>query len=67
VAAFTQSEIDDLIRCPKRIVEAPRRDMKQEGAYLRKSAKLVASTDGIGDFSIFIRKNEEDVPSIVES
>ena len=51
MADFSQSEIDELIRCPKRVTEAPRREMKPDGAYLRNNAKLVAS--------IFIRKIED--------
>lgn len=59
MAAFTQIEIDALIRCPKKVVEAPRRTMRQEGAYLRNAAKLAAVNEVEGDFLIFLRENED--------
>ncbi|WP_420238107.1 hypothetical protein ACOBR2_00415 [Telmatobacter bradus] len=59
MVAFTQIELDELIHCPKRVVEAPRREMKQEGAYQRNAAKLVAMNEVEGGFSVFLRKNED--------
>lgn len=57
MATFTQAEIDSLIQCPKEISEAPTRDMRKDGAYLRNDAKLVATDDTKGFFTLFIRES----------
>jgi hypothetical protein len=58
VAAYTQAEIDELISCPKKFSESPRKDMKIEGAHARNDARLIS--DGIqGEFLMFMRRSED--------
>jgi hypothetical protein len=59
VASFSQDELDGLIACPKEITEPPKREMKLDGAQFRNSAKLVASNEIKGEFTIFMRQNED--------
>lgn len=60
MTAFSQSELDELISCPKGVSEAPRREMRLCGAHWRNEAKLVASSESIkGEFVMFMRKNED--------
>ena len=55
---YTQTNIDDLIACPKKISDPPRRDMKLVGGFLRNDMKLLS--DGIeGEFSVFLRQSED--------
>lgn len=55
---YTQDVIDGLISSPKRILEAPKRQMKLVGADWRNDCKLVA--EGVdGEFSIFMRRSED--------
>ncbi len=57
MATFSQIELDDLIVCPKRVSEAPKREMKLDGAQMRNTAKLVALNETKGEFTIFMRQN----------
>jgi hypothetical protein len=57
VGNFSQIEIDQLISCPREVSEAPRREMKAEGAHLRNSAKLIPKDGTEGEFTIFVRQN----------
>jgi hypothetical protein len=59
VAAYSQSDIDDLISCPKEISDPPKKEMKLNGAHWRNDAKLKASDGKTGEFSMFMRKNED--------
>lgn len=53
---YTNSEIKDLIACPKCIVEAPRRTMFLTEGHYRNSLEL-RSIDGEHRFHVFMRKN----------
>jgi hypothetical protein len=56
---FTAELIEELISCPKRIVEAPTRDFREENRHRRKDMR-VQSTDTAGHgFSVFIRQSLE--------
>jgi hypothetical protein len=59
VDTFRQDELDALISCPKEISEAPKREMRLSGAHWRNDATLVASNDLKGEFTMFMRRNEE--------
>jgi hypothetical protein len=59
VAIYTQAEIDQLIACPKMVTEPPAKELKLEGANYRNDARLIASDDTKGAFSVFIRKNAD--------
>lgn len=59
MALFHQSEIDQLISCPKEILEAPAKELRLVGAYWRNGGKLVASDGTRGTFSVFMRRNED--------
>lgn len=59
MAAFSQNELDELISCPKEVSDPPKREMKLDRAHLRNDAKLVASNGCQGDFTMFMRKNED--------
>lgn len=54
---YTQKELEVLVSCPKRIVESPRKEMKQARGCLRNDMQL-ESIDGKIGFSVFMRKNE---------
>lgn len=54
---YTQSELDELLRCPKVVSEPPRKDMKLEGGHKRNDMG-VRSKDGKLKFSVFMRVNE---------
>jgi hypothetical protein len=58
VAAYTQTEIDDLIACAKSISDPPRREMKLDGAHYRNGAKLLADNTR-GEFEVFMRRSED--------
>jgi len=53
---YTQTEIDELIGCPKMITEPPKRDMKTEGGHRRNDME-VRSKDGKIRFTVFMRVN----------
>lgn len=57
VATFSQIELDGLISCLKGISEAPKREMKLDGAQMRNAAKLIALNETKGEFTIFMRQN----------
>jgi len=59
VRNFNQSEIDNLISCPKHVSVPPKREMTLDGADWRNDAKLIASNSKDDVFSIFMRKNED--------
>ena len=59
MATFTQAEIDDLIRCPKEISEAPSREMRKDGAHLRNDAKMTATDGTNGFFALFVRQSSD--------
>ena len=56
---YTQREIDELIACPKRVSDAPRREMKSVGSHRRNDMKLVSSDSAERQFSVFMRQNED--------
>jgi len=51
---YSQEELDELIECPKIIIEPPTRNYKDELRFLRKDFKLTSS-DGVHEFKGFIR------------
>lgn len=55
---YTQSELDELIACPKQIMEAPRREMRLEGSQRRNDMGL-RSTVGDREFRVFMRMHDE--------
>ena len=57
MANFNQTEVEALISCPKEVSEAPKREMKLDGAQKRNTAKLVALDGTNGEFTIFMRQN----------
>lgn len=54
---YSQEEIEELIACPKKIAEPPRKEMKAERGSLRNDMEL-ESLDGTMGFSVFMRINE---------
>ena len=54
---YTQSEIDNLIKCQKIIIEPPPQNMRVERGHLKKDMKL-QSVDSKHKFSAFMRINE---------
>jgi len=56
---FSQDEIDALISCSKGISEAPKREMRLDGAHLRNTAKLIALDNTKGEFIVFMRQSED--------
>ena len=54
---WTQAELDELIFCPKQMVDAPRKEMRSERGHLRNDMTL-CSRDGEWRFSVFMRINE---------
>lgn len=46
-----------MISCPKEISEAPKREMKLDGAHLRNGAKMTALNETKGEFTVFLRQN----------
>ncbi len=54
---WTQTEIDELLACPKRITTNPRRQMSSERGSRRNGMEL-ESTDGRHRFRAFMRINE---------
>ena len=54
---WTQTELDELISCPKQVVEPPRKEMRSERGHQRNDMTL-ASLNGEQRFSVFIRINE---------
>ena len=59
MSQFTQAELDQLIACAKEISEAPAKELWLDGAHWRNDAKLVASDETKGSFSLFLRKNSD--------
>jgi hypothetical protein len=59
VLAFDQNGIADLISCPKEILEAPRKEMRLEGAHWRNDAILKASNGMEGEFTMLMRRCED--------
>lgn len=57
MSTYSQSVIEQLIRCPKRVSDSPRREMKSEGGYLRNDAKLIAQDEIKGEFTVFLRQS----------
>lgn len=55
---YSQKEIEDLIRCKKEIIEAPRKDMKLDRGSKRNGMKLKSSDDKLL-FRVFIRQNAD--------
>jgi len=55
---YSQEEIEELIACPKRTSEPPRKEMKAERGSLRNDMEL-ESMDGKMGFSVFMRINEQ--------
>lgn len=59
MAIYSQSEIDALIACPKKVSEPPKKEMSLVGADFRNDMKLVSSSGFEGEFLVFIRKSED--------
>ncbi|MDP8237819.1 MAG: hypothetical protein P9X24_01900 [Candidatus Hatepunaea meridiana] len=55
---YTQEELNELIECPKIIIEAPSKEMKLIQGNRRNSMKL-ESKDGEHHFLVFMRKHEK--------
>lgn len=52
---YNQDDIDQLISCPKTILEPPKRELKLVGADWRNDMVLAASSDDLkGRFPVFI-------------
>jgi hypothetical protein len=58
VRSLSQKEIDDMISCPKVIIDAPAKTMRSEKGHKRNGMTL-KSKDGELDFSVFMRINED--------
>lgn len=54
---YSQTELDTLISCPKRVTEPPLKEMKMDKGHRRNDMKLV-SCDGKMDFLVFMRIND---------
>ena len=54
---YSQQELEEVIICPKSIIEPPLKDMRLERGHFRKDFKLESISDKI-KFSAFMRKNE---------
>ena len=54
---WTQAELDELISCPKQMVDPPRKEMRSEHGHQRNDMTL-GSLDGEWRFSVFMRVNE---------
>lgn len=60
MANYSQSEIDNLIGCLKRITSPPARMMRLVDAHRRNDMKLAAAVEGIeGEFRVFMRQSED--------
>lgn len=59
MSIYTNQEIDQLIACPKRMLNPPRKELKPEGAHLRQDFHLEALDETIGEFHVFLRKHAE--------
>lgn len=55
---YTQAELDDLINCPKEIIELARRDLRLEGNQRRNDMRLRAEGDD-REFRVFMRMHNE--------
>lgn len=55
---YKQSELDELIACPKVITDAPKRDMRLEGSQKRTDMRL-QSQAGDREFRVFMRVHSE--------
>lgn len=55
---WTQSELDELISCPKQVVDPPRKEMRSERGHQRNDMTL-GSLHGERRFSVFMRINEQ--------
>lgn len=55
---LTDNEIEELIHCPKNIVDPPRKEMQLVTGHWRNDMRL-ESIDREHDFSVFIRKDED--------
>ena len=54
----TQTELDELITCPKEFAEPPRRELRLEGNQRRNDMRL-RSRDGDREFRVFVRMHDE--------
>ena len=54
---WTQAELDDLISCPKQVIDPPRKEMRSERGHQRNDMTL-GSLNGEWRFSVFMRSNE---------
>jgi hypothetical protein len=57
MTAYKQQELEELIICPKQIIEPPRKKMRLERGSFRNDFKLESISDKTR-FSVFMRKNE---------
>jgi hypothetical protein len=55
---LTDQEIGNLIQCPKKIVDSPKKEMQLANGHWRNDMRL-QSIDGAYDYSVFMRKNED--------
>ena len=58
MAIFDQAEIENLIICPKRVLMAPKKQGRQEGAFWRNDMKLF-EPDRKLEFLVFMRKSDD--------
>lgn len=56
---FTSDLIDNLIACPKRVLDATSREFKEENRHRRKDMRLHAADDEARQFNVFIRQSLE--------
>ena len=55
---LSNQEIEELIQCPKRITEPPKKDMQLVNGHWRNDMKLQSISE-MHEFSVFMRKNED--------
>jgi len=55
---LSDQEIEELIQCPKRITEPPKKEMQLVDGHWRNDMKL-QSVSEMHEFSVFMRKNED--------
>lgn len=57
MSEYNQKELDELMVCPKEIIESPKKAMKEERGVLR-NGMMCRSIDGNHNFSVFMRINK---------
>jgi hypothetical protein len=59
VVAYSEDQIKELIECPKTVSDPPKREMRLFGADWRNDMTLTATNGTEGEFSVFMRRNED--------